>query len=159
PGSFFSCALSHIVACSSTRAIVGSIAGLTSDWRSTMFLTALVTTLIVAAPPARAHAKPAGPEGGIAGVTCACDGDIDSSGGVDAADLSLLLGQWGVSGTGDLNGDDVVDAADLSILLGAWGPCASAPANDLCSNAQVIDAGLHYFCTNGASTDGPNPGP
>jgi hypothetical protein len=52
-----------------------------------------------------------------------CPADIDGSGTVDAADLSLLLGSWGSAGAGDLNASGTVDAADLSILLGAWGSC------------------------------------
>lgn len=51
-------------------------------------------------------------------------GDFDQSGDVDAADLAVLLGEWGSAGscpTADLNGDGIVDAADLAILLGAWG--------------------------------------
>jgi hypothetical protein len=39
------------------------------------------------------------------------------------ADLGLLLGNWGFSGTGDLNNDGVVTGADLGLLLGVWGPC------------------------------------
>lgn len=52
-----------------------------------------------------------------------CPADLDGSGVVGAADLSVLLGAWGTSGAADLNGDGVVGAADLSVLLGAWGPC------------------------------------
>lgn len=55
----------------------------------------------------------------------ACEGDLDSSGAVDAADLAVLLGAWG-AGCGspaDLDGSCSVDAADLAVLLGAWGPC------------------------------------
>lgn len=52
-----------------------------------------------------------------------CDGDLDDSGAVDAADLSILLGSWGQPGAADLNASGSVDAADLSILLGAWGTC------------------------------------
>ncbi len=53
-------------------------------------------------------------------------GDINGDGVVDAADLGLLLSQWGPcpdligACAGDLNGDGVVDAADLGILLTAW---------------------------------------
>jgi hypothetical protein len=59
------------------------------------------------------------------GVPDACDpiiGDISQDGLVDAADLALLLGAWGMTGGGpaDLNGDKVVNGADLGILLGAW---------------------------------------
>ena len=55
-------------------------------------------------------------------------GDLNDDGIVDAADLALLLGNWGPvdcagSGCPDFNGDGVVDAADLAQLLGNWGPC------------------------------------
>jgi hypothetical protein len=53
-----------------------------------------------------------------------CPGDLNCDFAVDAADLGLLLGNWGGRGIGDLNHDGIVDAADLSILLGAWGTCA-----------------------------------
>ncbi len=51
--------------------------------------------------------------------------DLDGSGGVDAADLALLLGAWGPSPDhpADLDGDTDVGAADLALLLGNWGPC------------------------------------
>ncbi len=47
--------------------------------------------------------------------------DLNGDGVVDAADLAMLLGQWGESGAADLNGDGAVDAADLAMLLGSWG--------------------------------------
>ena len=47
-------------------------------------------------------------------------GDLNNDGVVDAADLTILLNQWGTAGTADLNNDGVVDAADLAILLGNW---------------------------------------
>lgn len=52
-----------------------------------------------------------------------CAPDLDGSGAVDAADLAILLGQWGVSGSADLDGSGVVNGADLAIMLGAWGSC------------------------------------
>jgi hypothetical protein len=48
-------------------------------------------------------------------------GDLNGDGVVNAADLAILLGQWGGSGSADLNGDGTVSAADLAILLGSWG--------------------------------------
>ncbi len=42
---------------------------------------------------------------------------------INAADLAILLGQWGGPGSADLNGDGTVGAPDLAILLGLWGPC------------------------------------
>lgn len=57
------------------------------------------------------------------GPVAACPADINASGGVDAADLSLLLGSWGTAGAGDINHDGATDGTDLSILLGAWGVC------------------------------------
>ncbi len=47
-------------------------------------------------------------------------GDLNGDFVVDAADLAILLGQWGGPGSGDLDGNGTVDAADLAILLGAW---------------------------------------
>ena len=47
--------------------------------------------------------------------------DLNNDGVVNAADLSILLGNWGGSGTGDINGDGTVGAADLANLLGSWG--------------------------------------
>jgi len=54
-----------------------------------------------------------------------CPGDANGDGAVNAADLSVLLGQFGTGvppGSGaDFNGDGAVDAADLSVLLGRFG--------------------------------------
>ena len=47
--------------------------------------------------------------------------DLNFDGIVDGADMTVLLGSWGVSGPGDLDGNGVVDGADLSRLLGSWG--------------------------------------
>lgn len=48
-------------------------------------------------------------------------GDLDGNGLVDAADLAILLGAWGLSDpAADLDGSGAVDAADLAIVLGAW---------------------------------------
>jgi hypothetical protein len=46
--------------------------------------------------------------------------DLNGDGMIDAADLSLLLSNWGGSGVGDIDGDGSVGAADLSALLAAW---------------------------------------
>ncbi len=53
----------------------------------------------------------------------ACDPTRDLV--IDAADLALLLGDWGPSpdSPADLSGNGIVDAEDLALLLGAWGPC------------------------------------
>jgi len=54
-----------------------------------------------------------------------CPGDANGDNAVDAADLSVLLGQFGTSVTpatgADFNGDGNVNSADLSVLLGAFG--------------------------------------
>jgi hypothetical protein len=56
-----------------------------------------------------------------------CPADLTGDGVVDAADLSILLGNWGpwqpTSPDTDFNDDSMTDAADLSILLGGWGSC------------------------------------
>lgn len=55
----------------------------------------------------------------------ACVADANGDGRTDAADLSVLLAQFGTSvpvGTGaDFNDDGAVNAADLSVLLGSFG--------------------------------------
>lgn len=54
-------------------------------------------------------------------------GDFNGDCRVDGADLSVLLGNFGLDASGqkpvagDANGDDRVDAADLSVLLGNFG--------------------------------------
>lgn len=54
-----------------------------------------------------------------------CPGDANGDGLVNAADLSVLLAQFGSNvppGTGaDFNGDGLVNSADLSVLLGSFG--------------------------------------
>ncbi len=54
-----------------------------------------------------------------------CLADLDDNGGVDSADLAVLLSAWGPCDDcpADFNGDNAVDSTDLSILLAAWGPC------------------------------------
>jgi endo-1,4-beta-xylanase len=50
--------------------------------------------------------------------------DLDGSGAVDGADLSLLLAAWGRSESGcaaDLDRSGAIDGADLAALLAAWG--------------------------------------
>lgn len=55
-----------------------------------------------------------------------CTGDLDNDGGVDGADLGLLLNAWGSSCMvqdpclADLSGDGLIDGTDLGILLAAW---------------------------------------
>jgi uncharacterized membrane protein len=52
----------------------------------------------------------------------ACQADLDQDGTVDAADLTVLLSQWGDPCCGgDLDEDGKVDSADLTILLASWG--------------------------------------
>lgn len=53
-----------------------------------------------------------------------CPADLDGSGDVGAADLSMLLAAWGSNGgAADLDGNGTVGASDLSQLLVAWGAC------------------------------------
>ncbi|MEN9641776.1 MAG: hypothetical protein RIR77_965 [Planctomycetota bacterium] len=53
-----------------------------------------------------------------------CLGDLNADRTVTGADLGILLGQWGQTGSGDLNGDGIVGGADLGLLLGVWGACS-----------------------------------
>jgi len=52
--------------------------------------------------------------------------DLNGDGVVNAQDLGVLLGSWGVCAAdalcaADINGDGVVNAQDLGELLGQWG--------------------------------------
>lgn len=114
----------------------------------------LTSTLAFAAHERPQPTKAVG--GGVAGATCACTGDLDASGAVDASDLALLLGGWGAGGAGDIDGTGTIDAADLALLLGAWGACPGSPTNDHCENAIPVGVGEIEFCTLGATTDGPS---
>ncbi|MFZ9689531.1 MAG: hypothetical protein ACO3DS_06805, partial [Phycisphaerales bacterium] len=50
------------------------------------------------------------------------EGDLNGDGGIDGADLGILLTQWGfVHSSADLNGDGIVDGEDLGRLLTFWG--------------------------------------
>ena len=52
-----------------------------------------------------------------------CPTDFNNDGQVDAADLGLLLADWGNAGETDANCDGTTDAADLGIVLAGWGKC------------------------------------
>jgi hypothetical protein len=56
-------------------------------------------------------------------VRIACLADLDGSGKVNLADLSILLSQWGECAgcPADLNGNGWVNLPDLSILVSQWG--------------------------------------
>ena len=60
-----------------------------------------------------------------------CLGDLNNDAAVDASDLAILLGAWGVGTAADLNFDGRTDASDLAVLLGAWGGC---PQSNCCSS-------------------------
>ncbi len=47
-------------------------------------------------------------------------GDLNGDLKVNGADLAILLGQWGASGSGDFDASGAVNGADLGTLLGGW---------------------------------------
>ncbi|MEE2680887.1 MAG: family 16 glycosylhydrolase [Planctomycetota bacterium] len=48
-------------------------------------------------------------------------GDLDDDGRVSGSDLSILLADWGTTGSrGDLDGSGIVEGADLTMLLANW---------------------------------------
>ena len=47
--------------------------------------------------------------------------DLNGDGIVGAADLAILLSQWGGPGSGYLNGDGIVGGPDMAALLSVWG--------------------------------------
>jgi len=58
-------------------------------------------------------------------LTCEdCVGDINCYGGVNAADLGVLLSAWGSDNPAcDLDGDGNVGGSDIGILMSQWGAC------------------------------------
>ena len=55
-----------------------------------------------------------------------CMGDLFNDGAVNAADLAVVLTQWGETGVGleaDLDGNGIVNGIDLAIVLSNWGVC------------------------------------
>jgi C1A family cysteine protease len=54
-----------------------------------------------------------------------CPGDLNGDGVIDLDDLTILLGNYGMSGAapedGDINGDGMVDLVDLAALLEVYG--------------------------------------
>jgi hypothetical protein len=56
----------------------------------------------------------------LRGPAAGLPGDFNGDNKVNAADLTILLGNWGGSGVGDINGDGSVGAQDLAALLSAW---------------------------------------
>lgn len=69
----------------------------------------------------------AGSAYGFLGPGNACASDLDGDFSTGAADLSLLLASWGLTGEDasgvDINLDGIVDATDLSLMLTGWGTC------------------------------------
>ena len=62
---------------------------------------------------------------GSLAITCVvtCPADVSGDLYVDAADLSMILANWGGSGSGDIDGNGSVDGIDLSVVLAGWGAC------------------------------------
>ena len=53
-----------------------------------------------------------------------CPGDVNGDGVVDAGDLGLVIGAWGIDdAAADIDGDGDVNGADLAYVLGYWGGC------------------------------------
>jgi hypothetical protein len=61
--------------------------------------------------------------GGGSSPSC-CPADFNCDGVVDAADLTTMLGGWGLGGQTDVTGNGTTDGSDLAVLLGSWGACA-----------------------------------
>ncbi len=87
--------------------IAGDAEGVTIDAFGTIF--------VVGETPALYVLRPIDPN--------ICLPDLNQDGTVNGADLSVLLSQWGGSGSADLDGNGTVSGSDLAILLGAWGDC------------------------------------
>lgn len=54
------------------------------------------------------------------GCTAVLAGDVNNDGAVNGADITVVLGNWGGTGSGDANGDGTVDGSDITVILGNW---------------------------------------
>jgi hypothetical protein len=59
---------------------------------------------------------------------CACSGDLNNDGVVDALDITIILGGWGPCPPGvfcaaDTDFDGTVGGTDIATVLGGWGVC------------------------------------
>lgn len=73
----------------------------------------------------RAADYPEGGEGRIVRFTPnpSFPADVNGDGAVNALDLTILLGNWGLTGPnrpGDVNGNGVIDGSDLTLVLAGW---------------------------------------
>ena len=95
----------------------------------------------------------------------ACVADINENGGVDHADLGILLAAWGThkgdpyyNPDADLDGDDYVGHADLGWLLAEWGnPCDCYDGRDGGGEGpggQGARVSVEPYDTNGFTNDG-----
>ncbi|MDF2461148.1 MAG: hypothetical protein K0S68_551, partial [Candidatus Saccharibacteria bacterium] len=76
--------------------------------------------------------------------------DINKDSKVDVLDLSLLLSDWGKSGSqADINSSGTVEIADLSILLSSWGMTIVASPSP--STATERWSTLHPFLSSAFS--------
>ncbi len=109
-----------------------------------MFPAALPVLIVLFAPtcalaaPTVCTLKLTGPD--CPGGHCVLSADVNGDGVVDAADLGLVVKDWGSAAPGmaaDVNHDGVVGCFDRAFVLGHWGSCAEAGA-DL-SGDGVID--------------------
>jgi hypothetical protein len=86
---------------------------------------ASVTHVRISNPASPGTGAPAPEVDGFADVAPRLPGDLSGDFIVDAADLFILLGDWGptqpAAWPSDLDRSGVVDSGDLFILLGAWG--------------------------------------
>jgi hypothetical protein len=103
-------------------------------------------TLIPAVFVALVTLYAASPAYGLGDVPC--PGDLDGDYDIDLADLSRLLGNYGISEgasyeDGDLDGDGDVDLSDLGALLAVYGTTCPAPG-DSCENPIEVTFGAGW---------------
>lgn len=62
------------------------------------------------------------------GALAQCPADLNHDSIIDGLDMSVMLANWGSSGSGDIDDDGVVSGSDLTLLLASWNQnCASDP--------------------------------
>jgi hypothetical protein len=84
------------------------------------------TTIVSTPTPPTPTPSGGGGGGGVGGATTPPSyktGDINKDNKVDKYDFSLMMANWGKTGTNtcDLNGDGKVDKYDFALLMSKWG--------------------------------------
>ncbi len=108
----------NITGFDSSTPVTGKVLTITVDGITTNYTINVVVGLVGYVNP-----TPTGGGGGGYSAPVVKAGDANGDGKIDELDFSILMADWGKTGSGnaDLNKDNVVDELDFSLLMANWG--------------------------------------